>query len=108
MLDPCAGRVQRSSNSATCSAAPATTYAIELDDDRARHCVPHCPRRTYSAPANFFGCRASFNSFSFIWLNPPFDDSYGSNRVEDQFLADGHGLAHAARRRGPGVFPRMW
>src|SRR6202043_1380823 len=38
------------------------------------------------APANFFGCRANLNSFSFIWLNPPFDDSYGGHRVEDRFL----------------------
>ena len=32
------------------------------------------------------GCRASLNSFSFIWLNPPFDYAYGGHRVEDQFL----------------------
>ena len=38
------------------------------------------------APASFFGCRASLNSFSFIWLNPPFDDSYGGHRMEHQFL----------------------
>lgn len=38
------------------------------------------------APADIFGCRVSFGSFSFIWLNPPFDYSYGGQRVEEQFL----------------------
>jgi hypothetical protein len=38
------------------------------------------------APASFFGCRATRNSFSFIWLNPPFDDGYAGGRVEDEFL----------------------
>ena len=51
---------------------------------RRRSC--HLPEAHVLAPASFFGCRASLNSFSFIWLNPPFDDSYGGCRVEEQFL----------------------
>jgi hypothetical protein len=62
------------------------TYAIELDDGRAETCRATLPEAHVLAPASFFGCRASFNSFSFIWLNSPFDDSYGHHRVEDQFL----------------------
>jgi hypothetical protein len=64
----------------------ALTFAIELDDSRAETCRATLPDVKILAPASFFGCRASFNSFSFIFLNPPFDDSYGHHRVEDQFL----------------------
>jgi hypothetical protein len=62
------------------------TYAVELDEDRADKLRQTLPEAHVLAPANFFGCRASTNSFSFIWLNPPFDDSYGGHRVEMQFL----------------------
>ena len=57
------------------------------------------PAAQIFGPANFFGCRASLNSFSFIWLNPPFDDAYGGHRVEEH-SADGHRMAHARRRHG--------
>jgi hypothetical protein len=62
------------------------TYAIELDDSRAQALKNALPDAHVLAPANFFGCRASRNSFSFIWLNPPFDHAYGGHRVEEQFL----------------------
>jgi hypothetical protein len=38
------------------------------------------------APADCFGCRATWNSFSLVWVNPPFDESYGGHRVEQRFL----------------------
>lgn len=62
---------------------PALTFAIELDDGRAEAVRGLLPGAQVLAPASFFGCRATPNSFSFIWLNPPFDDG---SRVEDQFL----------------------
>ena len=63
------------------------TFAIELDDGRADKVrAATLPEAHVLAPASFFGCRASFNSFSFIYLNPPFDHAYGGYRVEDQFL----------------------
>src|SRR6202040_289090 len=58
----------------------------ELDDGRAEQVKAALPEAHVLSPASFFGCRASCNSFSFIWLNPPFDDSYGGHRVEDLFL----------------------
>jgi hypothetical protein len=64
----------------------ALTYAIELDDGRADALRMAIPDARVLAPASFFGCRASLNSFSFIWLNPPFDDGYDGHRVEDEFL----------------------
>ena len=87
MIDPCAGEgaaIRQLSDLLGCP--PTMTFAIELDDSRAEILRATLPESQILAPANFFGCRASLNSFSFIWLNPPFDDSYGGHRVEDQFL----------------------
>src|SRR5262245_36130094 len=78
LLDPCAGQgaaVQQLACLLGCS--PALTYAIELDDNRARTLNGVLPDAHVLAPASFFGCRASRNSFSFIWLNLPIDHAYG-------------------------------
>jgi Uncharacterised methyltransferase family (DUF6094) len=87
MLDPCAGQgkaIRQLGELLGCP--PSTTFAIELDDDRAEALRAALPDAHVLAPANFFGCRANLNSFSLIWLNPPFDDSYSGHRVEKQFL----------------------
>lgn len=87
ILDPCAGQgaaIHQLGELLGCS--PALTFAIELDDDRAESLLAALTDVRVLAPANFFGCRASFNSFSLIWLNPPFDHGYGGHRMEDQFL----------------------
>ncbi len=87
ILDPCAGE-----GAAVCQlrellgCSPGLTFAIELDDGRAEVVRALLSGAQVLAPASFFGCRATLNSFSFIWLNPPFDDGYGGSRVEDQFL----------------------
>jgi hypothetical protein len=65
---------------------PERMYAIALDDGRASKLRTTLPGANVLAPASIFGCRASFGSFSFIWLNPPFDHGYGGHRIEDQFL----------------------
>lgn len=87
ILDPCAGEgtaLRRFAGLLGCP--PGRTYAIELDDSRAEAVRSALPEAHVLAPADFFGCRASPNSFSFIWLNPPFDHGYGGHRVEEQFL----------------------
>jgi len=87
ILDPCAGEgtaIRQLGDVLDC--LQAHIHAIELDDSRAETLRAVMPDANVLAPADFFGCRASFGSFSFIWLNPPFDYSYGGNRVEDQFL----------------------
>jgi hypothetical protein len=87
ILDPCAGEGAAIRQLAELLGCPsAKTYAIELDDDRATTVHAALPDAQVLAPASFFGCRANFNSFSFIWLNPPFDDGYGGHRSEVQFL----------------------
>ncbi len=87
ILDPCAGEgtaIRQLSELLRCP--PTSVHAIEMDDCRAEAIRAALPEANLLAPADFFGCRASFGSFSFIWLNPPFDYSYGGFRVEDQFL----------------------
>ena len=87
VLDPCAGTGAAIKQLANILGCPEEmTYAIELDDGRAEDVKAALPDAQVLAPASFFGCRASPNSFSFIWLNPPFDFSFGGHRVEDQFL----------------------
>ncbi len=87
MLDPCAGQGAAIRQLAELLGCPQElTFAIELDDGRAEVLHATLPGARVLAPASFFGCRVSSNGFSFIWLNPPFDDGYGGQRVEDQFL----------------------
>ena len=87
ILDPCAGEGAAIKQLGELLGCPRPmTYAIELDDSRADTLRSALPDARILAPASFFGCRATLNSFSFIWLNPPFDDSYGGHRVEQQFL----------------------
>lgn len=87
ILDPCAGEgaaLQQLGDLLGCP--PTLTYAIELDNSRADTLLASLPKAHRLAPADCFGCRATPNSFSFIWLNPPFDFSYGGYRVEVDFL----------------------
>ena len=87
ILDPCAGEGETLRQfDVLLGCATRQTYAIELDDSRAECVRAALPDAHVLAPADFFGCRASPNSFSFIWLNPPFDHSYGGHRVEERFL----------------------
>lgn len=87
ILDPCAGTGEAIAQLGEALGCPKDfVHAIELDDSRAEAVHARLAGANVQAPADFFGCRASFDSFSFIWLNPPFDHSYGGNRVESQFL----------------------
>ncbi len=102
MLDPCAGEGAAIRQLGELLGCPAeTTFAIELDQGRAAALHTALPQARVLAPADFFGCRANWNSFSFIWLNPPFDDSYGGKRVEEQFLrtATGWLISRSIRQR---------
>lgn len=87
VLDPCAGEGEALRQfAALLGGAGRRSYAIELDDGRAVRVRAALPDATVLAPADFFGCRASPNGFSFVWLNPPFDHGYGGRRVEARFL----------------------
>src|SRR5438552_2641291 len=67
-LDPCAGEgdaLRQLGDLLGCP--PGQTYAIELDDGRAQTVRAALPDARVLAPADFFGCRASPGSFSFVW-----------------------------------------
>src|SRR4051794_29487441 len=69
ILDPCAGEgeaIRQMSTLLDCLADK--TFAIELDDSRAEKVRQALSHAQVLAPASFFGCRASPNTFSFIWL----------------------------------------
>jgi hypothetical protein len=87
ILDPCAGEGAAIRQlGELLGALPTQMFAIELDESRASTLHAALPESHVLAPASFFGCRASYSSFSLTWLNPPFDQAYGGYRVEDQFL----------------------
>ncbi len=87
ILDPCAGEGRALRQLGELLNCPANQlFGIELDDSRAEALRTAIPTANILAPANFLGCRTSFGSFPFIWLNPPFDEAYGGNRVEEEFL----------------------
>lgn len=87
MLDPCAGEgLALRQLTELLNSPQSSSFAIELDESRAEILRSTLLDANVLAPADFFGCRATRNSFSFIWLNPPFDHAYGGSRVEEQFL----------------------
>ena len=70
MLDPCAGEGAAVGQLGKLLGCPqARTFAIELDDSRAARIHGALPEANVLAPASFFGCRASWNSFSHHWLD---------------------------------------
>jgi len=87
ILDPCAGRGDAICRIADAWGCRENTYAIELSEDRARALEEALPEGTVVAPADFLGCTCTHGSFSFAWVNPPFDDVIGGGqRVEHTFL----------------------
>lgn len=93
MLDPCAGEGAAIRQLGELLPCPnSTIFAVELDEGRSETLRRALPHGKVLAPASFFGVRASASSFSFVWLNPPFDYSYGGCRVEEEFLRRATGL----------------
>jgi len=101
LLDPCAGEGRALLQLA--EGLRAVPYGIELSEDRAAVVRESLPEGQALAPADFLRCAISTRSFSFAWVNPPYDYATGEEgRVESQFierathlLADGGVLALA-------------
>lgn len=99
ILDPCAGEGHALLQLA--SGLNATAYGIELSEDRAALVRKRLPEGQSLAPADFLRTAISYRSFSFAFVNPPYDYATGGEgRVENQFieravhmLADGGVLA---------------
>jgi hypothetical protein len=91
MLDPCAGKGAALARIAKkLNVSPGYVYAIELDEGRGRDlqtAYMTVPRGNVLTPASFEGCRATHSSFSFMWVNPPYDNEMGGGRrLEYAFL----------------------
>lgn len=87
LMDPCAGEgdaIRTLAELLRCR--PDRVHAIELDESRTDKVIENLPGARVLAPASAFGCQVSFGSMSAIWCNPPFDDSYNSERVEAEFV----------------------
>ncbi len=88
ILDPCAGEGKALRQFGELLGCPSITIVRHRAGRQLgpKRFMRPFPKSNVLAPADFFGCRASPNSFSFIWLNPPFDHGYGGHRVEEEFL----------------------
>jgi hypothetical protein len=88
ICDPCCGEGEALAHiAAHYSADPRRTFGCELEPTRHAATVARLPACHIVGPANYLSCEVSSHSFSFIWLNPPFDDEIGGGRrVEHDFL----------------------
>ena len=85
ILDPCAGEGHALLQLA--EGLRAVPYGIELSEDRAALVRESLPEGQSLAPADFLRCTISSGSFSFLWVNPPYDFATGDEgRVESQFI----------------------
>ena len=88
LLDPCAGQGAAIKQIADgLLATGESVHVIELDEGRAVKLRQMLPDAEVLAPASFMGCKATSQSFSFAWVNPPFDtETGGGQRCEYSFL----------------------
>ena len=85
VLDPCAGEGRALVQLA--EGLRAVPYGIELSEDRAALVRDSLPEGQSLAPADFLRCAISYRSFSFAFVNPPYDYATGEKgRVETQFI----------------------
>ena len=85
ILDPCAGEGRALVQLA--QGLRAVPYGIELSEDRAATVRDSLPEGQALAPADFLRTAISYRSFSFAWVNPPYDYATGGEgRVETQFI----------------------
>ncbi len=94
LLDPCAGQGAAIKQIADgLMAIGESVQVIELDEGRAAILRRTLPDAKVLAPASFMGCKATSQSFSFAWVNPPFDSETGAgHRCEYSFLVRATGL----------------
>ena len=85
ILDPCAGKGHALLQLA--HGLNAIAFGVELSEDRAAILRQAMSEDEALAPADFLRCAISYRSFSFCWINPPYDYATGGEgRVETQFI----------------------
>ena len=88
ILDPCAGEgtaIRQLGELLGCPPIIDSTPSNWTTAVQTRFMLPCLKPTSWLQPTSSVAGPA-VGSFSFIWLNPPFDYSYGGNRVEEQFL----------------------
>src|SRR5208283_899613 len=85
ILDPCAG--EGCALLQLAQGLQAVPYGIELSEDRAATVRESLPEGQSLAPADFLRTAISYRSFSFAFVNTPYDYATGGEgRVETQFI----------------------
>ena len=87
-LDPCAGQAQALVQLAEGlgSFSKDHVFAIELNASRAARIAEAYPEVRLLGPCSFEATRITRHSFSLVYLNPPFDDQFGSSGREEVAL----------------------
>ena len=88
ILDPCAGEGKALVQLAEgLGVSPGHVFAVELNASRAARIAEAYPDVRLLGPCSFEATRITRNSFSIVYLNPPFDDEFGGGgREEVKFL----------------------
>ena len=88
VCDPCCGEAEAlAAISAHFHCDPRRVFGVELEPNRHAAAQLRLPTCQILGPANFLSCEISDHSFSFMWLNPPFDNEIGGGgRIEHDFL----------------------
>jgi len=88
ILDPCAGKGKAISTLAEAlSISPSCVWAIEMEGGRSRDLKENLVGAHILAPCDFLCAKITASSFSFAWVNSPYDDELGGGqRVEYTFL----------------------
>lgn len=87
ILDPCAGEgvaLNLIGQSLKKQGGNVVTYGIEIEETKAAKCKKILDHAILSA---YEDALVSPEAFSFIWLNPPYEE-YGSSRAEEVFLRE--------------------
>ncbi len=84
--DPCAGTGDALHTLARCIGGDSTLHCIELDPTRGDEIRQRLPSARVLSPASIFQTNIAYGSFSLMFCNPPFDDTYDKTRMETEFL----------------------
>ena len=84
--DPCAGTGDALATLTRCIGGECSLHCVELDPARGDEIRQRLPGARVLSPASIFQTNIAHGSFSLLFCNPPFDDTYDGSRMETEFL----------------------